>query len=250
MPDKLRRILQTHDFLDRALREHGDQLAGRDVTQLRVERDRTFLQLLSHISTDRRVTLAQLNCIISALAELARNAPEAVVLERACLDIARRLADQVVEQERVDRTTLEKRGGSLGGPVPTGPLNPQTFAVLDAMPDRVGIYDSDYRFVFTNTANARFHGKQPSDFVGRPSWSMIGTTCFAKFTKPAVDKVLAGRRISSLARQGVGEQERTYSVSFDRVRSLVDGKDCVLVISRDVTALGLSTDIVVPMPGE
>ena len=39
--------------------------------------------------------------------------------------------------------------------------------LLDSVPERVAVFDLDYRYIYCNRQNAEFHNKKPSDFIGK-----------------------------------------------------------------------------------
>jgi len=77
MPDNLRRLLKSHDFLENALTTYGKSMTAMDAVRLQQEKDHVFLELLAHASTDPRITLAQINFFVATLASLAKHPSDA-----------------------------------------------------------------------------------------------------------------------------------------------------------------------------
>ena len=236
MPDELRRMLTSYEFLDRALGEHGAALPAADADKLRSERDEVFLDLLRYSSADPRITLAQIDLLLASLTELASEPGRARMLSKACRTTAARLASQIQRQ-------------TARGPAPG--ISPQEAALLDSLPDRASLYDRDYRFIFTNRANAAFHGIAAADFVGRPCWSIVGARCFEELAKPSIDACIAGRPVSMVATHRAGGRLLTYAVTLDPVRNDAGNVVSTLIVARDVSGLSVDTPKVVwPAPGE
>jgi PAS domain-containing protein len=68
--------------------------------------------------------------------------------------------------------------------------------VLDSIPERVAVFDLDYRYIYCNQRNAEFHNKRPSDFIGRHLLDMIDHKRFQSRAKPRMDQCFGGARIS------------------------------------------------------
>tara|TARA_R110002020_G_scaffold200364_5_gene402589 strand:+ start:2625 stop:3323 length:699 start_codon:yes stop_codon:yes gene_type:complete len=67
---------------------------------------------------------------------------------------------------------------------------------LDCLQERVAIIGLDYRYLYCNKRNADFHGKRPSDFIGRPLFEMIDMERFKTRAKPRLDQCFGGAYIS------------------------------------------------------
>lgn len=65
-------------------------------------------------------------------------------------------------------------------------------AVLDILPDRIGVITRDYRYLYSNQANADFLGRTPLSMVGCHVSEFIGEESFKALAKPAFDKCFAG----------------------------------------------------------
>ncbi len=66
MANDLLQLLQIHEFLEGALREHGTRMSRADVARLRSNRDQAFLDILKHKSDELQVTMAQLQFLLTA----------------------------------------------------------------------------------------------------------------------------------------------------------------------------------------
>ncbi|OLP61485.1 hypothetical protein BJF93_00690 [Xaviernesmea oryzae] len=64
--------------------------------------------------------------------------------------------------------------------------------VLDALPDRVAIITCDYRYLYSNAANARHLGVKPLQLIGRHLVEFVGETLFADRIRGHLDKCFLG----------------------------------------------------------
>lgn len=67
--------------------------------------------------------------------------------------------------------------------------------LLDSMEERIAVVGLDYRYIYTNKRNAEFHGKSPSDFVGKHLRDMIETDRFRDRAKPKLDMCFSGETV-------------------------------------------------------
>lgn len=65
-------------------------------------------------------------------------------------------------------------------------------AVLDCIPDRVGVITRDYRYLYANQANAQFVGKSTLSMIGCHVVEFIGEDSFEKMARPAFDNCFEG----------------------------------------------------------
>lgn len=65
-------------------------------------------------------------------------------------------------------------------------------AVLDCIPDRVGVITKDYRYLYANQANAQFIGMSTLSMIGCHVVEFIGEESFEEQARPAFDKCFAG----------------------------------------------------------
>lgn len=68
-------------------------------------------------------------------------------------------------------------------------------AILDGLPDRVGVITTDYRYLYTNQANAAYLGRTPLSMVGAHVSEFIGDEGFYAQAKPAFDRCFAGEEV-------------------------------------------------------
>lgn len=238
MPDTLRRLIETHEFLRTALQGHGEAMRPGDAARLQQDRDRTFLRLLRYVSVDPRVTLAQIKCMLSSLADLATNPEQARLLTGACEQAAARLAHQAgqfqIKAPKAAKRTRRRASADSDG-VTESALNSSELSLFDAMSDRVAVMDRTYTYVFANRANAAFHGLPKDRIIGQKSWSIVGYRCFSELTKPKLDECFAGLSFSMFARHLSGARSMTCSARFDPVRNESGEVVSALVLVRDVT---------------
>lgn len=218
MPDRLVRMLKSHEFLLRSLEEHGRDLAPQAAEQLQRRIDRLFLNILTHEALDPRITLVQVRFLLDNLLEMVADPDKGEALHDLCnRHIAR----------------LDKK---LAVPPPApAPPEPREFAYLDNLSDRVAIVDTEYRYVFTNKANLKFHGKTMQSFIGRPNWELVGARFFEQASKHYFDACLAGQPQCFSSPHPLGDSAVIYSIKMEPI-SGDDGRiGSVLVVSRDIT---------------
>lgn len=68
-------------------------------------------------------------------------------------------------------------------------------AVLDSLDDRVAVLTTDYRYLYTNQANANFFKTSRLSFIGSHLADFIGDDGFNSQAKPALDRCFAGEKI-------------------------------------------------------
>ncbi len=68
-------------------------------------------------------------------------------------------------------------------------------AILDSLPDRVAVITTDYRYLYSNTANARRFNEKPIDLVGRHIVEYIGIQRFESRVKPSLDRCFSGETV-------------------------------------------------------
>lgn len=65
-------------------------------------------------------------------------------------------------------------------------------AVLDSLPDRVGVITRDYRYVYSNQANAHYLSHTTLSMIGCHVSDFIGEESFRTLAKPAFEKCFRG----------------------------------------------------------
>ncbi len=68
-------------------------------------------------------------------------------------------------------------------------------AILDSLPDRVGVITRDYRYLYSNQENAQFLGRTTLSMIGCHVSEFVGEESFSKLAKPAFDKCFKGEKI-------------------------------------------------------
>lgn len=68
-------------------------------------------------------------------------------------------------------------------------------AILESLPDRVAVITTDYRYLYSNSANALHLNEKPIDLVGRHLIEFIGIQRFESRVKRHLDRCFAGETI-------------------------------------------------------
>lgn len=236
MSDQLRRLLKSHEFYSRAIRDYANVLGHDHLEGLKVERDRVFDELVGYASHHPQVTIAQLKFLFRSLEDLAGDKKLAERLREACITTAERLTNPVSSDAAAATTKV-----SISDPGP----------ILSHLTDRAGLCDADGRYLYANEANAAFHRRTPADFAGRRVASVIGRHRYDELTKPAIEACFEGRSISF----PVGYRSRNgvvvFSISADPMRDRSGAVVAMICIARDITGQGETalSKIYSPPPG-
>lgn len=68
--------------------------------------------------------------------------------------------------------------------------------LLDSVPERIGVIGLDYRYIYTNEQNARFHQIRPAGFIGRHIVEFIGEPAFSGRVKAKLDQCFSGASLN------------------------------------------------------
>ena len=240
----LPRLLKTYEFLSRALVEHGRRLDPAVLGELEAERDQTFVEILTYVASDPRITLAQLEFILSNLDRYVSDPAVLPSVQVACARHLKLLAQHVQRVQAAPTPRTKPRA-----PVRYGTLDASDFASLDLISDRAAVLDLGFRYVFCNRANARFHRMAASDFIGRLNPEIIGDDYFRTTSKPRYEQCFEGQAVSFVSSHPLRDVSHLYSVTFDPVRDRIGRVVGVLVISRDISHLPLPAELNAYRPG-
>ncbi len=224
-------LLQSHAFLKSARRTHGARMQKPEARALKEREDRAFLDILEFKSDDARVTLTQIRFLLSVLADVTPETDMAAELREACRN----------QSERLQRIVTLKTAGISADRLPSYPL-------LDALSDRVGIFDRNFRYKFTNAANLSFHGETLRDFVGRPSWVVTGERFFDKVNRPRFEACLAGQTVHCYSAHPNRDPQRIYSATYNPIYDADGEIRSLIMVSRDVTSIPIPKELITPLP--
>lgn len=244
MPNELRRLLNSHEFFQQAIRDYRSAMSREHLEGLQSDRDRVFDELVNLKSSQPNVTLAQINFLLLRLVELAPDQKEAERLRKACSAKAQTLAKIAMGTATgSDRRVASVQCSVAGGP--TQPIvTPGDARLLDSMSDRAAICDREFRYLFTNKANAAFHGMPADEFIGRSTVSVVGKKVFENVTKPVFSRCFAGETVSvTVGFQGRGRSV-TYAARCEPIRDENGAVVAGMLISRDVSELSVEPESV------
>lgn len=245
MPQELRRLLNSHEFLQQAIKEHGAGFSSTELDRVRRECDRIFFELVNYSSTHAEITLAQLNFLLLSLVELASDKSQGEILRRSCLATAQRLATSAPPKSA---KAPPPTGDNTAAPALNPVVTPREERLLNSITDRAAICDRDYRYLFVNKANAAFHNLTPADFIGRKIDTVVGKKIFRKLTKPTVDRCIAGESFSLTVGYKSPDKAQTFAAQFAPIRNESGEVVAAMVISRDVTAFPVEPESVWTLP--
>lgn len=110
------------------------------------------------------------------------------------------------------------------------------FRALDQVRERVSLIDIDYRYRYTNRANAEFYGLQPEDFVGQHLTDRIGEERFRTRAKPAFDRCFAGETVTYSHDLQLDDGRVIWlSAEMQPYRDATGGITGAIVTMRDIT---------------
>ncbi|TCL73900.1 PAS domain-containing protein [Rhizobium sp. BK251] len=67
--------------------------------------------------------------------------------------------------------------------------------ILDSLPDRVAVITRDYRYLYSNPANATYLNCKPVELIGRHVVEFVGEERFERRAKAKLDACLAGEQL-------------------------------------------------------
>ncbi len=238
MPVQLRQRLEVLAYLENALTSYRSRLTAADVAGLTEERDDVFMKIVTEVTSDPRVSLRQLRFFLDNVERFASD-PEVLEHLRSA---AREQIGQV--EASLDRKAENSGAWPAASVEIADTLGPDAFRGFDMLADRVAVFDRDFRYVYTNEANGRFHARDPMSLVGTPSSMVVGHGYFERVSRSLFTRGLGGERLKIYATHPGRDQSKVYSVTIDPVR---DGKGrvaAVIGLSRPVGDLHVPDHLV------
>lgn len=106
--------------------------------------------------------------------------------------------------------------------------------------DRISVVGTDFRYKFTNAANAAYYGRQPEEFIGLHVSDLIGGERFGGRAKAHFEACFAGRSVEYEHELVDAEGEtRFVRVRMDPYRGADGTVNAAIVVLRDVTSASL-----------
>ncbi len=100
--------------------------------------------------------------------------------------------------DRSAQPALHRTNGGFGFERPDQPLFNE--AILDSLPDRVGVITRDYRYLYSNQANAQYLRHTTLSMIGCHVVDFIGEESFKTMAQPAFEKCFRGDKVDYLHR--------------------------------------------------
>ncbi|WP_377289458.1 PAS domain-containing protein [Rhizobium sp. SG2393] len=110
-------------------------------------------------------------------------------------ELLSQLADRYFDEDAISRGRYGMRLPEIFQP---NPLSQETYlneAILDAMPDRIAVVTTDYRYLYSNPANAAYLDQRPMDLIGRHIVEFVGIQRFELRVKEKLDACFAGETV-------------------------------------------------------
>lgn len=195
------------EFSQKCLELQQAVRAGRDdlVRRIDSEIDPLINIILDYRAQSGEELHMQLQFLSNLIREHANN-PSGVVRYTATLSML------------LDRYFSNGRGVGFGGaarsPVPQsasmmldydyGPLGED---IVENLPDRVAVVTTDYRYLYSNVANARYLGVRPIALIGRHVREFVGESRFENHARQKFDRCFAGETLDYVySRENDGER--------------------------------------------
>ncbi|XUY28203.1 PAS domain-containing protein [Agrobacterium sp. rho-8.1] len=106
------------------------------------------------------------------------------------------LIDRYFQRGTADQNGFSQTGSGKKSLVLDAPEQPLfNEAILDCLPDRVGVITRDYRYLYANQANASFLKRTPLSLIGCHVSELIGEDSFNKMAKAEFDRCFDGATV-------------------------------------------------------
>lgn len=208
---KLKHLLDQYEFADTAIRKHTRAMLPDDHAELEAERAEAFSRLLGATSGEPAVAIVQLRALVHGLANSGLDRE----LSATLVAMAERHLDEL--SDAFDRAYHCTRPPDLLAADLGGLLGEAELRALDNDVNRVAIIGSDYRYLYSNPANAAFHGAVPTAMVGKPLWETTSQAFFASVSKPVFDRCFAGHRAAFVSPHPGREASQVFSAYLDPI---------------------------------
>ncbi|MEQ1611698.1 MAG: PAS domain-containing protein [Hyphomicrobiaceae bacterium] len=208
---KLKQLLNSYRFADVAIRTHSGSLLPDDRAMLEAERAETFSSLLETTSGEPAIAIVQLRVLVQCLA----NSRLDRELSARLVAMAERHLEEL--SGAFDTAYQRTRPPRLPAADIKGSLSEAEFCALDNDVNRVAIIGSDYRYLYSNPANAAFHSAVPTAMVGKPLWETTSQEFFASVSKPVFDRCFAGHRAAFVSPHPGRDTSQIFSAYLDPI---------------------------------
>ncbi len=227
-------LIRSYKFHTVAAEQFGESMPTADLAEARRLRADNFAQLLAFQSENAGVIKAQVTALIECLVGTSNDPKLARFAADTCLGHVERLSAKCALECPDNPFSLYAPvvdGGELGK------LTPAQTDYLNASADRIAVFDLEYRYVFANSANAKFHGLDAQEFVGRPMWTLTCERFFSEISRPVFDCTLAGKDGTLVAPHPWRDPSVVFSTTFKPIRNGAGRVVGALGVSSPVAAL-------------
>lgn len=208
---KLKQLLNSYRFADVAMRKHSGAMLPDDRAMLEAERAEAFSSLLETSSGEPAIAIVQLRVLVQCLAKSG--------LDRELSTSLFAMAERHLEELSGAFDTAYQRTLPPRPPAADikGSLSEAELCTLENDVNRVAIIGSDYRYLYSNPANAAFHGAVPTAMVGKPLWETTSQGFFASVSKPVFDRCFAGHRAAFVSPHPGRETSQVFAAYLDPI---------------------------------
>ncbi len=229
-------LLRSYRFLATAEERYGKAMTSADRAGVQRDLSEAFAMLLTKVSGDREVAAAQLLALVECLAGTSRDTELADYIVAACRS---RIADIVASRQTqaANAATGAAAFLAINSGMNAERLSAAEINAMNALPDRIAIINKEFRYIFTNHANALFHATKPGAFVGEPIWTKLTDQYFADVTKPAFEACFAGRELSFVSPHPGRDPSQYYACKWMPLRDQEGRVNSVLGVASEIHGL-------------
>lgn len=234
MSSKLKRLIEAYVFLTdcRSAEECSSSVEFAAEVDRRI--DEVLRAIVAYEPVDLAEAVAQTRAVVSALSRADADTDMAAYLKEICEGHLARLEVQVARSAPASRSAVL----------------PPDWSCFDVMTERVGILDREYRYLFTNRANAEFHRIEAGAFVGVPNYTVVGDGYF-RIHKTRFDAALAGQHLTTYSGHPLASRGQVFSSTL---APAYDGEGrvvAVIVTSREIARASVPPHLLlVPTPAK
>ena len=160
--------------------------------------DRELQPMIADILSYRAETREEVHMQLQFLNSLIRDEAEdkSSVTRRSAdmsMLIDRYFPNSGVNGDRIQRPTVRPADENAVFEMPNQPLFNE--AVLDSLPDRIGVVTKDYRYLYANQANAQYLNRTALSMIGCHVSEFVGEESFRTMAQPAFEKCFRGHKV-------------------------------------------------------
>ncbi|MEZ5850792.1 MAG: PAS domain-containing protein [Hyphomicrobiaceae bacterium] len=232
---ELKSLLETYNFLDRALKDHSGAMSSDHCAQLAREQASVVRRMLALESGNPAVVMPQLKALLACLQNAPNDRELVSFVAHTCQKHIEQLSEFYDVQKRDERCReADRRMAATLTADQKGWFDLQALQLLDVCSDRIAVIGRDYRYICSNITNAHFHACTPAEMVDRPLWVTTSAAFFATVSKPVFDRCLAGCDAAFTATHPSRVPSEPYEIQLDPIRDAQGSVVAAFCIARRI----------------